>query len=221
MATATMQRALSARRLVGHDVQDTRGEHVGEVEDIILDMESWNAQWAVVSAGGFLGMGEHHFIMPVKALKFSGDTGQVMLGVERGRLKNAPTFDRDHAPDFSDDRWVGSVYAYYGIPQEQGGGGAYEQQGYTQQGGQPQYEQQGYGQQGGQPQYEQQRGPQYDQQGTTRQGGYQQGQEGGYTQQGGYGESPRTVYRERETWVEPGEENEQPTYPRGDEGRRR
>jgi len=117
MAVMAQQRlrAFSARRFIGKNVYDVTGDRIGEVDDLIVDMQSACAKYAIVGVGGFLGMGERHYIVPTQAISMNTDTGALMLNVDRGRLANAPTFDRDNPPDFNDEQWSSSLYTYYGL----------------------------------------------------------------------------------------------------------
>lgn len=190
MAVMTQQRlrAFSARRFLGKNVADVTGERIGEVDDLIIDMESACAKYAVVGVGGILGLGEKHYIVPVQALSMNTETGALMMSVEKSRLHNAPTFDRDNPPDFADEQWSRSLYTYYGMqyPQQSSGQGWGMERvgpGYVSQQDRMQQEQQP----GQQPQqYQQQQyGQQYPQQGGMQQGQYERpmqqgGSRGGY-----------------------------------------
>ncbi|MFZ1105465.1 MAG: PRC-barrel domain-containing protein [Hyphomicrobiaceae bacterium] len=83
----------SARRqLLGEDVYNDQGEKIGEIEDLIVTPER-NVSYAIVSSGGFLGMGSHDVAIPAKQFKM-GDKGRLTLpGATKEKLRAMPTFE--------------------------------------------------------------------------------------------------------------------------------
>ena len=75
-----------------------------------------NAQgYAVLSFGGFLGMGEKLFAVPWNALTLDTENKRFVLDAEKDRLKGAPGFAKDHWPNMADQSWANEIHAYYGI----------------------------------------------------------------------------------------------------------
>lgn len=70
--------------------------------------------YAVLSFGGFLGVGDKLFAVPWHALELDPDNKCFVLDVEKDRLKNAPGFDKDHWPSMADERWATDLHAHYG-----------------------------------------------------------------------------------------------------------
>jgi hypothetical protein len=69
--------------------------------------------YAVLSFGGFLGIGNRLFAIPWQALKLDPVNHRFVLDVPRERLENAPGFDKDRWPDWADTTWASSVHQYY------------------------------------------------------------------------------------------------------------
>ena len=115
MSTAkTIHRnTLSASTLIGDRVVNRKGEDLGKIEDLMIDPEQGRVGYAVLSFGGFLGMGDKFFAVPMQALKLSREDKSFVLDVDKERLKNAPGFDKDNWPDISDRTFGKSVYSYY------------------------------------------------------------------------------------------------------------
>ncbi|MBE0477108.1 MAG: PRC-barrel domain-containing protein [Coriobacteriia bacterium] len=111
----TGQEVFRARRFLGKDVFDVNGDHVGEVEDLVLSVQTGCAQWTIVSTGGVLGIGEKYRIVPIQSFSIEMDTGRLMLDFEGSRLQNAPRYDKDSPPDWSDENWSRSVRSFYGM----------------------------------------------------------------------------------------------------------
>ena len=69
--------------------------------------------YAVLAAGGFLGIGERFFAIPWNALTLNREDKSFLLDVDVERLKNEPGFDKDHWPNMADPSWNSSVESYY------------------------------------------------------------------------------------------------------------
>lgn len=105
---------LSASTLTGDDVINKNGDDLGDIKDIMLDVRSGRVAYAVLSFGGFLGMGEKLFAVPWSALKLDATNKRFVLDVAKDRLESAPGFDKDHWPDMADQKWATEIHTYYG-----------------------------------------------------------------------------------------------------------
>ena len=105
---------MGADTLVGNDVFNHKDEDLGDIKEIMLDMRSGKVGYAVLSFGGFLGMGEKLFAVPWKALTLDTNNKRFVLKVEKDRLKLAPGFDKDKWPNMADQSWEKEIHAYYG-----------------------------------------------------------------------------------------------------------
>jgi hypothetical protein len=84
----------------------------------MLEMDNGRVTYAVLSFGGFLGMGEKLFAVPWNALKLDTVNKRFVLDIEKDRLKNAPGFDKDDWPDMSDERWASGIRSFYGTGED-------------------------------------------------------------------------------------------------------
>jgi sporulation protein YlmC with PRC-barrel domain len=105
---------LSASTLAGDSVQNSAGEDLGKVDELMIDIPSGRVAYAVLSIGGFLGMGNKLFAVPWSALSVDEDKKIFVLDVDKKKLENAPGFDKDNWPDMADVAWGTQVYSYYG-----------------------------------------------------------------------------------------------------------
>lgn len=105
---------MGAKTLIGDDVYNHKEEDIGNIKEIMLDMRNGKVAYAVLSFGGFLGMGEKLFAVPWNALTLDTVNERFILNVEKERLKNAPGFDPDAWPNMADPIWVEEIHAYYG-----------------------------------------------------------------------------------------------------------
>jgi sporulation protein YlmC with PRC-barrel domain len=105
-----------ASKLIGADVENGQGEDLGQIEDVVLDPQDGRVAYAVLSFGGFLGLGEKYFAIPWSALAAkAGDDDTLILNVDKEKLKNAPGFDRNSWPNMADRTWGREIHSYYGI----------------------------------------------------------------------------------------------------------
>ena len=110
-------RLLSSSSLSGTNIKNLQGENIGEIKDIMIDWKNGTVAYAVLSFGGFLGLGEKLFAVPLEAFDFSAHHGMdahVILDIDTERLKNAPGFDKDNWPTHADNTFLNSVYSHYG-----------------------------------------------------------------------------------------------------------
>lgn len=106
-------RFLSASTLNGDAVKNHKDESLGDLKDIMIDTTTGKVAYAVLSFGGILGMGEKLFAVPWQALVVDGENKQLLLEMDKEYLKNAPGFDKDHWPDFADQKFTDKMNAYY------------------------------------------------------------------------------------------------------------
>src|SRR5262249_5010940 len=108
-----------ASKLIGADVENPQGKNLGDIKDVVLDNQG-QIRYAVLSFGGFMGMGEKYFAVPWPALRAvegqqPAERDRFVLNVDQEKLKKAPGFDKNNWPNMADRSWGEQVYAYYGI----------------------------------------------------------------------------------------------------------
>ena len=105
---------MGAKTLLGEDVYNHKDEDLGDIKEIMLDMRTGRICYAVLSFGGFLGMGEKLFAVPWNALTLDTVNQRFILKVDKEQLKDAPGFDADKWPDMADTTWANEIHSYYG-----------------------------------------------------------------------------------------------------------
>jgi sporulation protein YlmC with PRC-barrel domain len=106
---------MDADTLCGDSVVNGAGEDVGKLEAIMLDVRSGRVAYAVLSFGGFLGMGSKLFAVPWGALTLDTVNKRFVLDVDKERLENAEGFDKDHWPSMADREWATRLHEYYSV----------------------------------------------------------------------------------------------------------
>ncbi len=109
-----VRHVMSASTLIGDKVVNANGEDLGKIEEIMIHIDSGKVAYAVLSFGGFLGIGDKLFAIPWEALSLDEDEKEFILNVEKEKLENAPGFDKDNWPDMADRKWGSEIYSYYG-----------------------------------------------------------------------------------------------------------
>jgi sporulation protein YlmC with PRC-barrel domain len=105
---------MAAATLDGNKVLSSDGKDIGKIKDIMLDVGSGRIAYAVLSSGGFLGIGDKLLAIPWRALTLDTQQKCFVLAMTSERVKNAPGFDKDHWPSMADLTWATSVHQYYG-----------------------------------------------------------------------------------------------------------
>jgi sporulation protein YlmC with PRC-barrel domain len=110
---------MGADTLLGNDVYNLRDEKLGTIKEFMIDMSTGRIAYAVLSYGGFLGMGDRLFAVPWQALKLDTVNHRFNLNVDKELLKDAPGFDKDHWPSMADPTWATGVHKFYGMTYRQ------------------------------------------------------------------------------------------------------
>ena len=82
---------ISAQKVKGTTVLNLAGEKLGSVEDVMIDKVSGRAIYAVMSFGGFLGMGEKYHPLPWATLKYDEQKGGYVVNLDKKQLEGAPS----------------------------------------------------------------------------------------------------------------------------------
>jgi len=104
---------MRAEEIIGSDVRNPENNDLGEIDDILLATAEGETSYAIISRGGFLGLGEKQIAVPLHTLKVTGDKDVFVLNVTEPQLENAPSFERGKFGDVADDAWRKKNNAYY------------------------------------------------------------------------------------------------------------
>lgn len=104
---------ISSSKVTGTNVYNTGGEHLGEINDIMLDKRSGKIAYAVMSFGGFLGIGEQYHPLPWATLKYDTRQGGYVVGLTIDQLKGAPTYSANELPNWGDRAYETRLHDYY------------------------------------------------------------------------------------------------------------
>jgi sporulation protein YlmC with PRC-barrel domain len=114
IATDETHNLISADKVTGTSVFNRQGEKLGSVYSIMLNKTNGQVAYAIMSFGGFLGMGESYHPLPWKVLKYDPRQDGYVVDLDRNRLEAAPSYTARNEPNWSDRAYGQSVDTYYG-----------------------------------------------------------------------------------------------------------
>jgi sporulation protein YlmC with PRC-barrel domain len=112
------------RDLLGSQVINMQSQDLGKIEDVVINPDTGKIRYGVVGFGGMMGVGTKYLAAPWSTLRLvlkgaktaSGttiDRDYFVLDLTTDALKNGPTFDNDHWPNFADNNWVSTIDRFY------------------------------------------------------------------------------------------------------------
>lgn len=106
---------LSASTIISDQVVNPAGQDLGLIEDLMIDLKAGRIAYAVLSFGGFLGLGEKHFAIPWPMLEVDLEAERFVMNVSREVLADAPGIGDDAWPDhMPSHQWLARIYDHYG-----------------------------------------------------------------------------------------------------------
>lgn len=123
METATTTTTTPARhsliasdRVEGTALRRPNGEKIGTIQRLMIDKVSGNVAYAVLSFGGFLGIGHKHLPIPWTRLKYDRTLGAYHVDITDEELKRAPSFAADKDFDWGDRSQEVDIHNFYRVP---------------------------------------------------------------------------------------------------------
>lgn len=118
--TTTSGPGIRASKLMGMNIQNSKKERVGQINDIVVDPMTTRIQYVAVTYGGFLGLGNKMFAVPMEAIKVQQDPDNrdrvvLVLDVTKEQMDGAQGFDESNWPNFSDEKFSGELYRRYRV----------------------------------------------------------------------------------------------------------
>lgn len=107
--------AITASRVIGTHVYNTAGDHIGTIEDIMLEKTSNGIMFAVIGFGGFLGIGEKYHAVPWSTLDYDKDQGGYVVPFTKEQLEAAPAYSIDELTRDDGHMARDASYAYYKV----------------------------------------------------------------------------------------------------------
>ena len=111
---STVGKANKASDLIGMDVRNNQNEKLGDIKDLVLDLHSGRIAYAVLSVGGFLGIGDKYIAITPEAFSVAPDDKSLVLNADKARIQNAPGFAKNDWPDVTTPAW--RTHSSYWMP---------------------------------------------------------------------------------------------------------
>jgi len=106
---------IASDKVEGTPVYRSNGERVGEIKRIMIDKISGKVAYAVMSFGGFMGIGEDYYPLPWSLLSYNPELEGYEVNLSESQLKNAPRYSKHENWDWSDRAREKTIYDYYGM----------------------------------------------------------------------------------------------------------
>jgi PRC-barrel domain len=107
---------IESDRVEGTTVYDPRGNKIGSIKRLMIEKIGGRVAYAVMSFGGFLGMGEDEHTIPWNKLTYDTSLGGYRTDITEEQLRGAPTFYRDRNYSWTDRGRERELHDYYGAP---------------------------------------------------------------------------------------------------------
>ena len=115
VATDETSELIASNKVEGTRVYNRQGENLGTVHNFMVNKRSGQVEYAVMSFGGFLGMGESYHPLPWKSLTYDTRQGGYVVDIDKNKLQAAPSYKAGEEPTY--DRAYGQrVYEHYDVP---------------------------------------------------------------------------------------------------------
>lgn len=114
VATDETRRLIASNKVEGTAVYNRDGERLGSIYNFMVDKLSGNVQYAVLSFGGFLGIGQDYYPLPWSMLTYDTAKGGYVVDLDKSLLEAAPRYGADEDP-FGERDYGRRVYDYYGL----------------------------------------------------------------------------------------------------------
>ena len=105
---------LTASSIIGDRIENTYGEDLGKIDNLMINLHTGEIEYAVIEFGSFLGVGGKLFAVPFTELKLDAQKKIFLLNRDNEYLKQSPGFDKAHWPDTNDHSYFDNVRMYYG-----------------------------------------------------------------------------------------------------------
>jgi sporulation protein YlmC with PRC-barrel domain len=108
--------AFMVEKIIGSKVINVKGETLGKIEDLVVDIDTGRILYVVLDSGGFWGIGTKLFPVPWESLAALPLEGIFFLNQSKEQMEKAPAFEKKNLPDMGDIHWGAGIFKHYGIP---------------------------------------------------------------------------------------------------------
>jgi PRC-barrel domain len=106
---------IAADKVQGTDVFNNGGDRLGSVHDLMIDKQTGQVAYAIMSFGGFLGIGNSYHPLPWSLLRYNQNLGGYVVELNESLLKSAPSYPVGTEPAWGDPEYESKLHDYYGV----------------------------------------------------------------------------------------------------------
>lgn len=114
-ATQETGNLISSAKVEGTSVYNRGGDSLGSIHNLMIDKASGHVAYAIMSFGGFLGIGDQFHPLPWSVLKYDTNMGGYVVDLDKQQLEGGPAYDADSEPDWRDRTYENKIHDYYGV----------------------------------------------------------------------------------------------------------
>ena len=108
--------AFMVEKIIGSKVINVKGEELGKIENLVVDIDTGRIVYAILESGGFLGIGDKLFPVPWVTLAALPSEGIFFLNQSKEQMEKAPAFDKNNLPNMADVHWGEGIFKHYRVP---------------------------------------------------------------------------------------------------------
>jgi sporulation protein YlmC with PRC-barrel domain len=106
---------IAGSKVTGTDVYNKDAEGIGKIHDVMVDKRSGQVAYAVMSFGGFLGLGENYHPIPWRLLTYSPALDGYVVNLTRSQLEGSPSYSEGVNPDWGNETYGSDLQGYWGV----------------------------------------------------------------------------------------------------------
>jgi hypothetical protein len=116
LAKTESGRLIAADKVQGTEVYNSSGDELGTIENLMIDRPTGKVAYAVMSFGGFLGLGKDRRPLPWGMLRYDTQRSGYVVDIDENKLQGAPAYEDSPEFDWENEDWGRSMHDYYGVP---------------------------------------------------------------------------------------------------------
>jgi sporulation protein YlmC with PRC-barrel domain len=107
---------LTATSIIGDALENNKGQDLGKISDLMINLDDGTVEYAVIESGGVLGVGKKLFAIPFGQMQINEDKELFVIDRDKEYIKNSPGFDPSHWPGTNDHKYLDNVNSYFEPP---------------------------------------------------------------------------------------------------------
>jgi hypothetical protein len=105
---------IASDKVEGTPVFNAHGERLGSIQSLMVNKRSGHVEYAVLTFGGVLGMGQDHYPLPWESLIYDTSLEGYLVNIDRETIRAAPHYEPAREPDFN-EAYGEALYGHYGL----------------------------------------------------------------------------------------------------------